>query len=93
MEGKVRKGDKIRFMNSKAEHEVTEVGVMLPSQREVDELNPGEVNIYFFMRRRKNMDKKKNRDKEPLVSFFMRSICSCVLAHVLFPCIVGLVLG
>ena len=40
----MRKGDKIRFMNSKAEHEVTEVGVMLPAQREVDELNPGEVD-------------------------------------------------
>lgn len=43
MDGQVNKGDKIRFMNSAAEHEVTEVGVMTPQQVEVDELRAGEV--------------------------------------------------
>eukprot|EP00534_Pseudo-nitzschia_fraudulenta_P010693 CAMPEP_0201212452 /NCGR_PEP_ID=MMETSP0851-20130426/184191_1 /ASSEMBLY_ACC=CAM_ASM_000631 /TAXON_ID=183588 /ORGANISM="Pseudo-nitzschia fraudulenta, Strain WWA7" /LENGTH=671 /DNA_ID=CAMNT_0047501497 /DNA_START=235 /DNA_END=2250 /DNA_ORIENTATION=- len=43
VDGQVKKGDKIRFMNSAAEHEVTEVGVMTPQQVEVDELRAGEV--------------------------------------------------
>jgi len=43
VDGKVAKGDKIRFMNSAAEHDVTEVGVMTPQQVEVGELRAGEV--------------------------------------------------
>jgi len=43
VDGQVKKGDKIRFMNSAAEHEVTEVGVMTPQQVVVDELRAGEV--------------------------------------------------
>lgn len=43
VDGQVKKGDKIRFMNSAAEHEVTEVGVMTPQQVEVDTLRAGEV--------------------------------------------------
>jgi GTP-binding protein LepA len=35
VDGQVRKGDKIRFMASGAEHEVTEVGVMTPQQVQV----------------------------------------------------------
>mmetsp|Transcript_17149 Transcript_17149/g.28496 ORF Transcript_17149/g.28496 Transcript_17149/m.28496 type:complete len:667 (+) Transcript_17149:118-2118(+) len=43
VDGQVKKGDKIRFLNSKAEHEVTEVGVMTPKQVPVDSLQAGEV--------------------------------------------------
>jgi len=43
VDGSLRKGDKVLFMNSKAAHEVTEVGVMLPEQKKVDVLRPGEV--------------------------------------------------
>ncbi|MGB8221820.1 MAG: translation elongation factor 4 [Polyangiales bacterium] len=42
-DGTVRKGDKIRLMATGAEHEVTELGVYNPFQKELDELGPGEV--------------------------------------------------
>ena len=43
VDGEVKKGDKIRFMASKAEHDVTEVGVMTPTQIQVPSLRAGEV--------------------------------------------------
>mmetsp|Transcript_24558 Transcript_24558/g.34645 ORF Transcript_24558/g.34645 Transcript_24558/m.34645 type:complete len:708 (+) Transcript_24558:108-2231(+) len=43
VDGTVKKGDKVRFFASMAEHEVTEVGVMQPQQVPVDELRAGEV--------------------------------------------------
>lgn len=43
VDGQVKKGDKMRFMASGAEHEVTEVGVMTPKQVQVDILRAGEV--------------------------------------------------
>jgi GTP-binding protein LepA len=43
VDGEVNKGDKLRFMASGAEHEVTEVGVMTPKQVQVDKLRAGEV--------------------------------------------------
>jgi len=43
VDGSLKKGDKIRFLASQAEHEVTEVGVMTPNQVPVDELRAGEV--------------------------------------------------
>lgn len=43
VDGQVKKGDKVRFMASGAEHEVTEVGVMTPNQVQVDILRAGEV--------------------------------------------------
>ena len=43
VDGEVKKGDKIRFMASQAEHEVTEVGVMTPAQVQVPALRAGEV--------------------------------------------------
>jgi len=43
IDGEVKKGDKLRFMASGAEHEVTEVGVMTPRQVPVDSLRAGEV--------------------------------------------------
>ncbi len=42
-DGTVRKGDKIRLMATGAEHEVIELGVYNPFQKELDELGPGEV--------------------------------------------------
>jgi GTP-binding protein LepA len=42
-DGTIRKGDKIRLMATGAEHEVTELGVYAPFQRELDHLGPGEV--------------------------------------------------
>lgn len=43
IDGEVKKGDKVRFLNSKAEHLVTEVGIMQPNQVPVDCLRAGEV--------------------------------------------------
>lgn len=43
VDGTVKKGDKIRFLASGAEHEVTEVGVMQPYQVPVTSLQAGEV--------------------------------------------------
>ena len=43
IDGEVKKGDKIRFLASAAEHEVTEVGVMQPYQVPVTSLRAGEV--------------------------------------------------
>jgi len=43
IDGEVKKGDKIRFLASGAEHEVTEVGVMQPQQVPVSSLRGGEV--------------------------------------------------
>jgi len=42
-DGKVRVGDKIRFMISKTEYEVTEVGVFTPGYLPLDELTAGDV--------------------------------------------------
>jgi GTP-binding protein LepA len=42
-DGSVRKGDKIRFMATGAEYEVTELGVYNPFQEELDQLGPGEA--------------------------------------------------
>jgi len=43
VDGEVKKGDKIRFMNSQMEYEVLEVGYMTPSQVKVGQLRAGEV--------------------------------------------------
>lgn len=45
VDGEVRKGDKVRFMNSGMEYEVLEVGVMTPAQVKVDVLRAGEVGF------------------------------------------------
>ena len=42
-EGTVRKGMTIKMMNTNKKFEVTEVGVMAPGQRELDELSAGDV--------------------------------------------------
>ena len=43
IDGVLKKGDKVRFLASKAEHDVTEVGIMQPNQVPVDCLRAGEV--------------------------------------------------
>lgn len=43
IDGKVKKGDKVRFLASAAQHDVTEVGIMQPQQVPVDMLRAGEV--------------------------------------------------
>jgi GTP-binding protein LepA len=45
IDGQVKKGEKMRFMASGAEHDVTEVGVMTPQQVQVDTLRAGEVGF------------------------------------------------
>ncbi|WP_250674219.1 translation elongation factor 4 [Paraclostridium ghonii] len=42
-EGSVKKGMTIKMMNTNKKFEVTEVGVMAPGQRELEELNAGDV--------------------------------------------------
>lgn len=42
-DGMVKKGDRIRFMNSKSEYEVTELGVFIPTYLPQDDLRPGDV--------------------------------------------------
>jgi len=43
VDGEIKKGEKVRFMASGAEHEVVEVGVMRPGQTPVETLRAGEV--------------------------------------------------
>ena len=43
MNGKMTKSSRLRFMQTKADHEVIEIGVRLPVTTAVDELGPGEV--------------------------------------------------
>lgn len=47
VDGAISKGDKIRFLASGAEHEVTEVGIMQPNQVPVDSLRAGEVGYFW----------------------------------------------
>lgn len=43
MDGRVRKGDRVRLMASGKEYEIDELGVLSPTQVQVDELHAGEV--------------------------------------------------
>jgi GTP-binding protein LepA len=43
MDGAVRKGDRVRLMASKKEYEIDELGVLSPTQIQVEELHAGEV--------------------------------------------------
>ncbi|MGF1480543.1 MAG: translation elongation factor 4 [Cyanophyceae cyanobacterium] len=43
MDGRVKKGDRIRLMASGKEYEIDELGVLSPNQIQVDELHAGEV--------------------------------------------------
>jgi GTP-binding protein LepA len=47
IDGAVKKGDKVRFINSKVEHEINECGILTPNQVPVDMLRAGEVGYMF----------------------------------------------
>ncbi len=46
MDGKVKKGDNVRLMASGKEYIIDELGVLAPTQVEVDELHAGEVGYF-----------------------------------------------
>lgn len=46
MDGKVRKGDRVRLMASGKEYEIDELGVLSPTQIQVEELHAGEVGYF-----------------------------------------------
>jgi GTP-binding protein LepA len=46
VDGVIRKGERVRMMNTGAVHEVVELGVMSPGQKQVAELGPGEVGYF-----------------------------------------------
>eukprot|EP00898_Chlorokybus_atmophyticus_P009226 jgi/Chlat1/933/Chrsp108S08616 len=46
MDGKVRRGDKIKLMASKKEFEIDQLGVLAPKEVQVDELVAGEVGYF-----------------------------------------------
>lgn len=43
MEGEIKKGDLVKFMNTGCEYDITELGVLSPKSVEVDSLHAGEV--------------------------------------------------
>lgn len=43
MDGKLKKGDRVHLMASGKEYEIDELGVLSPTQKQVDELHAGEV--------------------------------------------------
>jgi GTP-binding protein LepA len=45
IDGSVKRGDKIRFMNTKTEFEVTEMGAFTPHPKALDEIGLGEVGF------------------------------------------------
>jgi GTP-binding protein LepA len=46
VDGTLRKGLKIKMMATKAEYEITELGVFAPFARQIDELGPGEAGFF-----------------------------------------------
>src|ERR1700759_4561985 len=46
VDGRLKKGDKIRLMATKADYEVTEIGVFNPFETQLEELGPGEVGFF-----------------------------------------------
>ncbi len=46
MDGTVKRGDRVRLMISKKEYEIDELGVLSPTQIQVDELHAGEVGYF-----------------------------------------------
>jgi GTP-binding protein LepA len=46
VDGTLRRGDKVRFMSTGRDYEVTELGVFTPHALAVDELGPGEVGFF-----------------------------------------------
>ncbi len=46
MDGSIKKGDKVRLMASKKEYVIDELGILSPTQVQVDELHAGEVGYF-----------------------------------------------
>jgi GTP-binding protein LepA len=46
VDGRLKKGQKVRLLAAKADYEVTEIGVNNPFEIQVDELGPGEVGFF-----------------------------------------------
>ncbi|HEU4405300.1 MAG TPA: translation elongation factor 4 [Polyangiaceae bacterium] len=46
VDGTLSRGDKVRFMSTGRDYEVTELGIFTPHPRAVDELGPGEVGFF-----------------------------------------------
>jgi len=46
MDGVLRKGDKVRFLATKRDYEIVEMGVFTPNAVHIDELGPGEVGFF-----------------------------------------------
>ena len=57
-EGTVKKGMTIKMMNTNKTFEVTEVGVMAPGQRELDELSAGDVGYIAASIRYKKLSRR-----------------------------------
>ena len=49
MDGVVRKGDRIKMMQTGAVYPVDRVGVFRPGMQPVDEIGPGEIGSYNFV--------------------------------------------
>lgn len=47
VDGQVKRGDKVRFLASQAEHELSEIGVMTPQQVPIPTLRAGEVGYLW----------------------------------------------
>lgn len=45
VDGSIRRGMKMKFMQTKTTHEITNLGVFVPSAKKVDQLNTGEVGF------------------------------------------------
>jgi GTP-binding protein LepA len=46
VDGRLKKGNKVRLMATKSDYEVTEIGVFNPFETALDELGPGEVGFF-----------------------------------------------
>jgi GTP-binding protein LepA len=46
VDGRLKKGQKVRLMATHADYEVTEIGVFNPFETQLDELGPGEVGFF-----------------------------------------------
>jgi GTP-binding protein LepA len=46
VDGRLKKGNKVRLMATKTDYEVTEVGMFNPFETQLDELGPGEVGFF-----------------------------------------------
>lgn len=68
VDGTVKLGDKIRFMNSAMEYDVLEVGVMTPVQVKVDQLRAGEVG--YISAAIKSVDHARVGDTITLAKYF-----------------------